>query len=131
MSAKNKTILVVDDDEDLREGIVSLFEDEELNIEQAGNGEEAYSKILSKSIDLVITDVLMPVMDGIQLALKIRESNPGLYVILISGGGRQLEDHSQFDALCDDEFLIDTECVMKKPFPPQKLIDTVFNLLDL
>lgn len=129
MSESKKTILIVDDDAELREGLVSLFEDENLKLEQASNGEEALAVIASCTIDLVITDILMPLMDGIELTLKLKAIQPDLQVILISGGGRQLESHHKYDYLALGKKLTSNQHVLKKPFSAQALIDLSSQLL--
>jgi DNA-binding response OmpR family regulator len=67
-------ILVVDDDKSIRNLIKAYLENEEYNIVEASNGAEALIKINENNFDLVILDVMMPILDGISACMKIRES---------------------------------------------------------
>lgn len=80
-------ILIVDDEQNIRMTLRDILQDEGFQIFTASNGEKAL-KIIAKSIfDLVILDVKMPGMDGIEVFKKIHESRPELDVIIISGHG--------------------------------------------
>ena len=130
MLENNKTILVVDDDAELRQGLLSLLEDEGFYLEHADSGETALAIVEKISIDLLITDILMPEMDGIELTLKAKKIQPDLKVILISGGGRQLDNVSQYDYLSVGKKLTATDFILKKPFAPQELIDMVYKVIE-
>lgn len=78
MPEKKKTILLVDDHKIIRDGLKLYFEDSD-NYEvaaEAEHGEHALEVLNDSSFDLVITDISMPVMDGITLTQKIKEKNP-------------------------------------------------------
>lgn len=77
-------LLVVDDDEGMRETLSDILEDYDLAIELASNGQEAVNKTGSDEFDLVLMDVKMPVMDGIQALQEIKTSHPQLPVILMT-----------------------------------------------
>lgn len=66
-------ILVVDDDKSIRNLIKVYLENEGYNIMEASNGAEALIMVNENNFDLVILDVMMPVLDGISACLKIRE----------------------------------------------------------
>ncbi len=81
------TVLIVDDEKNIRSGLSLAFEDEDYETLQASNGVEAWS-ILSKTIvDVVITDLKMPVMGGSELLKKISSSYPNIPVIVLTGHG--------------------------------------------
>jgi len=67
------TILLVDDDPDIL-ALLSDFLQKDYNIISAENGQEAYDKVISDQPDLIVSDVMMPVMDGIELCDKLREN---------------------------------------------------------
>jgi DNA-binding NtrC family response regulator len=81
-----KTVLLVDDNEDFRVSLADLLKIEEsgLTIHAVDNGEQAAAVIKNARVDLVITDLRMPVMNGTELLLWIREYRPVLPVIVVS-----------------------------------------------
>lgn len=72
-SEKKITILVVEDNEELRNYLVSGLRDL-FNVTVAGNGQEALELLKDKEVDLVVTDVMMPVMDGIKLCRQLKQN---------------------------------------------------------
>jgi len=80
-------ILVVDDEEGARELFNTILTDEGYNITLANNGEEALSLFKSDKFNLVITDIKMPVMDGLQLLQEIRKAGSKADVIMVTAYG--------------------------------------------
>lgn len=80
-------ILVVDDVENIRMAIKFALESQNHAVALAENGEEAMEILKRMTFDLVITDVLMPHKDGIDLMRFLQEQRPNVPVIAISGGG--------------------------------------------
>lgn len=68
----SKKILVVDDDKLARKGLISVLEDAGLEVDGATNGKEGLEKALKDKPDLVVTDVHMPEMDGLQMIEELR-----------------------------------------------------------
>ncbi len=83
----NETILIVDDDANVRDSIGGVLRDEGFQVETAGNGSEAISKLGATDPRLVLLDVWMPEMDGIQLLQELRSARSDLPVIVVSGHG--------------------------------------------
>ena len=83
---KSVKILIVDDHPMIRHGIKSLLIDEEeySQIDEAVNGKEALDKLRAKKYDLVIMDIKMPEMNGIEATKEIRKRYPGVRVLAIS-----------------------------------------------
>ena len=81
------TILITDDEANIVSGLKYAFEDEGFSVLTAGNGLEAWHEINTNSVDLVITDLRMPDMDGYELINKISASYPTLPVIVLTGHG--------------------------------------------
>lgn len=73
-SDKETTILIVEDNDDLRKFIVSILCDD-YNIVEADNGQIAYEMAVDKCPDFILTDIMMPVMDGIELVRRIRSND--------------------------------------------------------
>lgn len=81
------TILIVEDEAILRESMAELLEDEGFNILQAANGRIAYDILMEETVDVVLSDIRMPEMDGIELLDKIKASLPETPVIIITAYG--------------------------------------------
>ncbi len=82
------TILLVDDESAVREGIRNRTPWERYNFKvvgEAGNGIEALEMIEELHPDVVITDIKMPYLDGMELIKEIRRSHPPVTIIIISG----------------------------------------------
>ena len=81
-------ILLVDDEEEVRKGILRKMDWEKLGFQVAGdaeNGEEALEKIEQLKPDVVMTDIRMPYMDGLTLTARIRQKYPSMKVLIFSG----------------------------------------------
>jgi DNA-binding NtrC family response regulator len=92
MANTKQVILIVDDEEGLREGLSKLLEGEGYAVVASETGEEALQILQQSHIDLVLTDMRMPGMDGIELLKKIRERYGELGVIILTGYG-QIESY--------------------------------------
>ncbi|MFO7447892.1 MAG: sigma-54 dependent transcriptional regulator [Ignavibacteriaceae bacterium] len=79
-----ETILVVDDEEIIRESLSFILRKEGYNVEEAENGKVAYNKLIENSFDLVLTDLEMPQMKGIQLLEEIKKLNINTSVVIIT-----------------------------------------------
>jgi HD-like signal output (HDOD) protein/ActR/RegA family two-component response regulator len=81
----NKKILFVDDEVPILKSLNRLFMDTEYEVFTAGSGEEALEILTDEKIDMVITDMKMPVMDGYQLLEQVKELHPNVLRIILSG----------------------------------------------
>ena len=80
-------VLIVDDEEGIRESLSGILEDEGYRVVSAGTGEDALRMIQEQTPDLVILDVWLPKMDGIQALQEIKSLKRDIPVIMISGHG--------------------------------------------
>ncbi|MEO6314713.1 MAG: sigma-54 dependent transcriptional regulator [Chitinophagaceae bacterium] len=80
-------ILIVDDEKAIRKTLGEILSYEGYKMDEAGDGEEALKKFKEKAYDVVLCDIKMPKMDGIEFLEKARESNPDVPIIMISGHG--------------------------------------------
>ena len=81
------TILITDDEVNIVSGLKYAFEDEGYTVLSANNGLEAWHLVNTNAVDLVITDLRMPEMDGYELIRKINASYPMLPIIVLTGHG--------------------------------------------
>jgi len=112
-------ILIADDDEIFRNFIVRVLKKYHLFIEydEALNGEDAFKKILKKKYDLIISDIVMPKLNGIEFAKKTLNIDPTSKFIIISGFFNELNDN--------DELLLNNSIFISKPFKPETLIEAI------
>jgi DNA-binding NtrC family response regulator len=87
MGKEEQVILIVDDEEGLREGLSKLLEDEGYTVECAEDGEKAIEIVRSTHIDLMLTDMRMPGMSGIELLKQVRKIREEIGVIILTGYG--------------------------------------------
>lgn len=115
----SETVLIIDDDASVLEFACELLSSrgfKTLCLDSSLEGFNLYKKKRNE-IDLVITDLMMPGMDGVQLAKKIRELNPGAKIISITGFNEYQEETS-------------SNAFLRKPFSGSKLLTTVREVLD-
>ena len=85
------TILTIDDEENIRNGLADNFELEGYNVEKAANGKEGLTRIEKGGIDLVITDLRMDGIPGQEVVRRVTTEHPGIPVIVLTGHG-SIED---------------------------------------
>ncbi len=83
-----KRILVIDDDNAVRTIICDDLLDCGYDVDHAEDGEIGMQIMAGKALPIVITDIIMPCKDGVEVILEIREKYPNVKVLAISGGGR-------------------------------------------
>lgn len=118
MSAAVSTILVVEDDAIVRMLIVDVLEELEYQVLEAADAEAALGIIsnTTQTIDLMMTDVGLPDMDGKQLAVKARELRPALPILFASGYAENIDVPAGMQ-------------VIAKPFSIDQLRDKVKSIL--
>ena len=83
---KPSSILVVDDDQQLCDVLAEILTETGYVVQCAYDGEAAWMEIQARSPDLVLSDITMPRLDGVSLALRLAETGSGLPIILMSAG---------------------------------------------
>jgi YesN/AraC family two-component response regulator len=117
-------ILIIDDEEQIREMLAQMLTREGYEVVNANNGKEGMKVCREQKVDLIITDIIMPEKDGIEMILELRHDFPHLKVIAISGGGR----------LGPDGYLemaqkLGASRTFFKPFNRKEILDAVQELL--
>ena len=82
-----KRILVVDDEAQIRTMLTQMLEQEGYTVHTAANGEEGMALVGRHTFDLVVTDMIMPVKDGLKFIMELVRDYPELKILAISGGG--------------------------------------------
>ncbi len=98
-------ILIVEDDKNLRKLIVTCLKKNNYNTYEATNGEEALDVLDKNFTDLVITDIMMPKMDGFELVKELRESKYNVPILLITAKGG-IEDKKCGFTLGADDYMV-------------------------
>ena len=81
---RNEKILIVDDSKEIRNILSTFLKEEGFEVYTAENGKKALDLIKEKVIDLIITDIRMPEMDGYQLTKKMKEEKPRVGIIIMT-----------------------------------------------
>lgn len=115
-----KKILIVDDEVLIREGLKIALELEGYSVEIAEDGRQAVKLMDSFTPDVIVTDIIMPEKDGIELILNLRKTNQNIRIIAISGGGRiSAKDHLRIASK------LGADCILAKPFSVKELITEI------
>jgi len=112
-----QTILVVEDDAQLREALVETLQLADLNVLAAGSGEQALQQLARQQVELIVTDVNMPGMSGMDLLTEVRAAYPMVPVLLMTAYGSIEHSVAAMQQGAAD-YLV-------KPFAPESLVATV------
>jgi CheY-like chemotaxis protein len=113
-------ILVVDDEEELRELIRHVLERAGHAVACARDGREASSVLTTRSFDVVVTDMLMPDQDGLELITELKSKYPAVKIVAMSGGGQIGSD--QYLSMAKG---FGADVLLRKPFTHQTLLAAV------
>ncbi|HDN80190.1 MAG: hypothetical protein DRI61_02355 [Chloroflexi bacterium] len=116
-------ILLVDDEESVRNLCKIILEQEGYEVEPVPNGYEAIKKAREKPFELLLTDIRMPGLDGIETTQAIREIQPEILCVVITGYG-------QMD-LALRAIKVGVQGFLLKPFTPEELVNTVSKVLEI
>src|SRR5688572_24766402 len=84
---KSPTILVVEDDVENRAAMVKVIEGAGYKVIEADNGQQGLDMMLGEDVDILVTDLRLPIMDGVELLKKTKAASQEVEVILITGHG--------------------------------------------
>ncbi|WP_273426699.1 sigma-54 dependent transcriptional regulator [Marinobacter sp.] len=114
-------ILIVEDDHDLREALVTTLELSKFRVREAANAQEALARLAEAPVDMVVSDVNMPGLSGHELLAEVQRLYPGLPMMLITAYGQISHAVSAMQAGAID-YLV-------KPFEPQVLVQAVSRIV--
>jgi DNA-binding NarL/FixJ family response regulator len=121
---KQYNILLVDDEPGVRESVQLYLEDnEQLTVEVASNAQQGWDKLQQHTPDLIISDIMMPQVDGYQFLEQLREDVrlQSIPVIFLTARGMTSDRIQGYNSGCD--------AYLSKPFDPEELEAIVMNLL--
>jgi two-component system C4-dicarboxylate transport response regulator DctD len=119
---KNAKVIIVDDDEDLRHALTQSLELAGLDVDSHQNGYDALDTITRDLYGVIITDIKMPAIDGLELLLKVLEIDPALPTIVITGHGDvSTAVHAMRNGAYD---------FIEKPFAAERLVGAVSRGLE-
>lgn len=124
MNSKTSYILIVEDDDVAKMLLYGLLENLGYQILEASNGNEAINLYKEYKPDLVITDIIMPVKEGIETIKMLKQIDPEVKIIAISGGGpNEAEEYLKVAKTVGAIYTIE------KPIDKEDLIEKVSSLL--
>jgi CheY-like chemotaxis protein len=129
-----RTILVIDDEIDVRDGIKRVLERAGYAVRTVDNAVDAMLELGKAPADVVITDIIMPKMNGVDAIDAILKKFPAVGIIAISGGGNFDATGYQPSSITTTAYLAAAKkagahCILTKPFESRELIDAVAQVI--
>ncbi len=122
-ASRNKSVLVVEDDADLREHLKEVLKTQGFRVFVGGNVEEGKAQFRIRNPDLILTDLRLPGGDGNELIYLVRETDPERPIIAMSGG------YSNAAVNLEMADVLGANTVLCKPFRNKQLLDAVQALI--
>ena len=119
-----KKILIIDDEPYILLMLKKMLERAGYEVDLASNGREGMDLFKKETTDLVITDIIMPDKEGLELIIEMKKQSPGLKIIAMSGGGRISPD-----SYLECAMHFGAEIVFQKPFRQKELVSAVRELI--
>lgn len=118
-------ILVIEDEDMVRKTIKRILEKAGYEVDEATNGKLGLERQEANPAEIIITDIIMPEMDGVETTINLRKRFPDTKIVAVSGGGRMhnmsfLEYAKQMGA----------DVVIQKPFTREELLGAIAMTLD-
>ena len=128
------SILLIDDEPDVRDSVAKVLGREGYEVVSAENAKHGLELLGTRTFDILITDIIMPDIDGVQAIQQVRESNPDIKIVAISGGGNFGPKSYEPQAITTTAYLqaateAGADRVLTKPFQRADIVDTVRQLV--
>jgi DNA-binding response OmpR family regulator len=121
MAAAIASILIIDDDEALRDTIAVMLEGEGFHVSHAADGRHGFERALAHKPDLILVDLRLPAMGGLEICQKLRAAGVDTPIIVLSALGDEIEKVLLLESGADDYVV--------KPFGPRELLARVRAVL--
>lgn len=118
-----RTVLLIDDDDLIRGMLTRALSEARFTVIEAADGQQGVNLARTTSLDIVVTDLVMPVQEGVETILTLRRERPRLPIIAMSGG----VNNSQL--YLDIAGKIGAKRILPKPFTPKELIRLIEQVL--
>ncbi len=118
-------ILIIDDDGHIRSILREMLQRAGYEVSEAVNGKQGLRLFHEHPADLIITDILMPIMPGSRLISILRKDFPNLKIIAMSGGGSMYRSGSYLKLASD----LGAQRILEKPFLLKELVETIEDTL--
>jgi len=130
-----KRILIIDDEFDIRNALSKALEREHYEVDSAADGETGIEMFGDKPFDLVITDIIMPGINGISTIEELRRIHPAVKIIAISGGGNMAPLDYAPDAIMTNAYLaaaekIGADLLFTKPIERKDILQAIRDLFE-
>lgn len=121
---KQKKILIADDNENIREALTYLLEDEGYNLVLAKDGADTLKKVKEFRPDILFLDIMMPEMNGYEVCQVVKNDADlkKTYVIMLTAKG-QVAEQERGKEVGADEYIV-------KPFSPMEILNKIKNILE-
>jgi len=118
-------ILIVDDDADMRKTVADIFAESRLRIVTARNGTIALQCLDTFVPDVVITDIYMPRMDGIEMIRSMRQKHPDIGILAMTGGCEAYADIGLEPVTPDMIYALGADIMLRKRFREDERCDAI------
>ena len=120
-----KRILLIDDDLQFNKMVCMILEDAGYEVRSANNGVEGLKMFIEERPDLVITDVYMPEKEGLETIMELRQADPGIRILVMSGGNPHMNMAEMFKMA----EMFGADAALPKPFDIGVFLQKVRELL--
>ena len=121
-ASSNYSVLIVDDDPDIRETLTQTLERQGYQVIAAGSGEEAVQISRDSACHVALLDIKLPLMDGLETYLRLKEINPDILAIMMTGYRDEVKD------ALDKARASSAITCLYKPFDPSEAVDLVSQI---
>ena len=113
----NEKILIIEDEEDLVKGLKLNLEDEGYEVDYALNGKEGLEKALKENPDLILLDIMLPGMNGLEICKELRQKKMDIPILMLTAKGGEMDKVIGLEIGADD--------YISKPFSIRELLARV------